>query len=96
MHIGISIRNIRKKRTPKLTQQEFCKLAGITQTYLSQIETGVKTPTIGVLESISKNLGVPLPILFWFGLQEEDIIDGKKKNYRFLKPTIDAMINEFF
>ena len=40
MNIGMAIRNIRKERTPQLNQSEFAKLIGITQTYLSQIETG--------------------------------------------------------
>ena len=65
MNIGITIRNIRKERTPQLNQSEFAKLIGITQTYLSQIETGVKTPKISVLETISKEFEIPQ---LYFGL----------------------------
>lgn len=96
MNIGIAIRNIRKERTPKLNQSEFAKLIGITQTYLSQIETGAKTPNISILETISKEFKIPLPIIFWFGLNEEDIAEHKKESFRFLKPTVDAMINELY
>ena len=96
MSIGISIRNIRKERTPKLNQSEFAKLIGITQSYLSQIETGAKTPNISVLETISKEFEIPLPIIFWLGISEEDIAEHKREYFRFLKPTIDAMINELF
>ena len=96
MNIGIAIRTIRKERTPQLNQSEFAKLIGITQTYLSQIETGSKTPTISVLEKISKEFEIPLPIIFWLGINEEDIAEHKREYFRFLKPTVDAMINEFF
>lgn len=96
MNIGISIRAIRKERVPHLNQSEFANLIGITQTYLSQIETGSKTPTIKVLESISEAFEIPLPIIFWFGLEESDISEYKKEYFRFLKPTVDSMINEFF
>ena len=96
MNIGISIREIRKERTTQLNQSEFAKLIGITQTYLSQIETGVKTPSIEVLETISKNFEIPLPIIFWLGIEEQDVAEHKREYFRFLKPTVDAMINEFF
>lgn len=96
MNVGIAIRNIRKKRTPQLNQAEFSKLIGITQTYLSQIETGAKTPNISVLEKISKEFEIPLPIIFWLGINEEDIAEHKRSSFRFLKRTVDAMINEFF
>jgi len=96
MNVGIAIRNIRKERTPQLNQSEFAKLIGITQTYLSQIETGAKTPNISVLETISKEFEIPLPIIFWLGINEGDIAEHKREYFRFLKPTVDAMINEFF
>ena len=96
MNVGIAIRNIRKERTPQLNQYEFARLIGITQTYLSQIETGAKTPNISILETISKVFEIPLPIIFWLGINEEDITEHKREYFRFLKPTIDAMINELF
>lgn len=80
----------------KITQMEFAKTIGITQTYLSQIEGGVKTPKIIVLEKISKQFDIPLPIIFWMGIEESDIRKSKRKSYNFLKPKVDKMINEFF
>jgi len=96
MNIGISIRSIRKERTPQLNQMEFAKLIGITQPYLSQIEKGKKKPNISVLETISKQFEIPLPILFWLGLEEIDIAEHKREYFNFLKPTVDSMINEFY
>jgi transcriptional regulator with XRE-family HTH domain len=96
MNVGIAIRNIRKERTPQLNQSEFAKLIGITQTYLSQIETGAKTPNISVLETIAKEFEIPLPIIFWMSIEEKDIAEHKRYYFRFLKPTVDAMIDSLF
>lgn len=96
MNIGISIRKIRQQRTPQLNQSEFAKLIGLTQTYLSQIENGRKTPAIGVLERIAKEFEIPLPIIFWYGIEEKDIHESKIEYFRFLKPTIDQMIDSVY
>lgn len=96
MNIGIAIRKIRKNKAPQLNQAQFAKVIGITQTYLSQIETGTKKPTISVLETISKEFEIPLPIIFWLGITENDVSENKRQHFRFLKPTVDAMINEFY
>lgn len=96
MNIGQSIRNIRKERTPQLNQAEFAKLIGITQTYLSQIETGAKTPNISVLETIAKEFEIPLPIIFWLSIEESDVAEHRREYFRFLKPTVDSMIDTFF
>ena len=93
MKIGISIRKIRKERTPHLNQSEFAEYIGITQTYLSQIENNKKTPTVGILENISKKFKIPLPIIFWYSINIEDIEECKKEHFEFLKPTIDSMID---
>ena len=93
MNIGIAIRKIRKEKTPKLNQTEFAKLIGITQTYLSQIETGAKTPSIDVVQNICSKLEIPMAIFFWLGVEESDIRETKRESFRIIKPTIDAMIN---
>ena len=40
------------------TQAVVAGLAGVTEDYLSQIERGLKTPTISLLHQFSKILGV--------------------------------------
>jgi transcriptional regulator with XRE-family HTH domain len=57
-----AIRILRKER--KLTQMELSKLVGISQTYLSQIESGTKFPTISTLQKIATNLNMELSISF--------------------------------
>lgn len=94
MKIGNAIKILRLKES--LLQQEFAERIGITQTYLSQIELGHKKPSMELLENMAKNLKLPLPIMFWFGMELKDIEETKVDAYKMLKPSIDAMIGSLF
>lgn len=53
---GTGVRQLRKRR--KLTQTEVANRVGITATYLSQIETGQRNPTLAVVVGLARALGV--------------------------------------
>jgi DNA-binding XRE family transcriptional regulator len=93
MNLGLSIRKLRKERVPQLTQAEYAATIGISQTYLSQIESNKKKPSTDILEKIAADFEIPLPIIFWYGIEEKDIHESKREYFRFLKPTIDQMID---
>lgn len=92
MNIGKAVREVRKKRFPHVNQQEFARRINITQSYLSQIETGDKIPSVELLEVISNEIGMPLSGIMWFATDESDIDASKIKEFFFLKPSIDAFI----
>lgn len=43
-----------------LSQEELADLAGLHRTYISQIERGLKSPSLRSLEQIANGLGVTL------------------------------------
>lgn len=90
MNIGQSVKKLRKERD--LRQGQLAESIGITQTYLSQIESGKKTANTSVLVKISEYFEIPLPIIFWFAIEEKDVAKSKQAAFRTLKPTIDQMI----
>jgi len=94
MNLGIVIKDIRKRRGQ--TQQEFASSCGITQTYLSQIENNGREPNLATLKDISTSLEVPLPILFYLSLNEDDISPEKRKAFEIISPSVKSLINEFF
>ncbi|MBF0693421.1 MAG: helix-turn-helix transcriptional regulator [Flavobacterium sp.] len=94
MNLGLVIKNIRKQRGQ--TQQEFASSCGITQTYLSQIESNSKEPNLSTLKEISGNLQIPLPILFYLSLNEDDITPEKRQAFEIINPSVKSLINEFF
>ena len=93
MTIGQSIKLIRKTRA-KQNQSDFAKAVDIGQAYLSGVENDKKTPSTDLLNRISKHVGIPTPVLFWYGIEESDIHEDKLEAYRILKPVINSMINE--
>lgn len=94
MNLGINIRNIRKRRGQ--TQKEFASLCGISQAYLSKIEGNIKEPNLSTLRTISEKLEIPLPILFFLSLTEEDIDEQKRDAFKIIGPSINSLVNEFF
>ena len=52
-------RNLRMLRAEKQWTQEFVAFeAGLTQTYISELERGARNPSIGVLEKLATVFGV--------------------------------------
>ncbi len=92
MKIGKAIRKIRQDAG--FRQRGFANMIGISQSYLSQIENGYKLPSTDLLQVIAEFARVPLPILFWFAIEIEDVSEAKQYNYHILKPVIDSMINQ--
>jgi len=94
MNIGIALLKARKDKG--FRQTEVAKRTKLSQTYLSQIENGSKIPSIEVIEKLSKEYGIPFPIMMWFSLTENDIKKDKLLVYRAIKPTMDNMIDSLF
>ena len=95
MHIGEVIKRSRKRIIPKITQAEFAKKVGITTWYLSRIESGHVDPSKYVLDKIAEALDVPLALLVWYTADEKNIPKEKIEAFRLMKPSVDALINEF-
>lgn len=94
MDLGSIIKKLRKQKG--LTQTEFASLCGITQTYLSQIEGNLKEPNLSTLKTISENISIPLPILFFLSMTEDDVQPNKRRAFEIIRPSVKSLINEFF
>ncbi len=55
--VGTAIRDERRKA--RLTQETLAHEAGISTTYLGQIERGLRAPTVTVLAAIADALALP-------------------------------------
>lgn len=95
MNYGLIIRKLRIEKYNE-NQVDFSKRIGITQSYLSSVENGNKKPSIDLLETISLLTNLPLPIMFWQSLTDENIPVGKRDVFNQLKPIIDDLIMSFF
>lgn len=94
MDLGNTIKNIRKQKG--LNQGQFATVCSITQTYLSQIENNQKEPNLSVLKTIAEKLSVPLPILFFQSLTEDDVQPDKREIFKVIRPSVKKIIDEIF
>lgn len=93
MDIGKTIRELRKKKG--LKQNQLAEKAQLTQAYLSKIESNSKEPTIGSLKSIADSLNVPLPILFFHSMTDEDVEPHKREAFKIILPSLKGMVESF-
>lgn len=77
MNIGSTIRAIRKRKN--ITIAQICEDTGLSQGFLSQVETNKTSPSIATLESIANALKVPLAYLL---LKEEERMKIVRKEAR--------------
>lgn len=92
MDLGSTLRNARIKRG---LRQRICAIQlGVSSTYLSLVERGRKKPSMGLIEDMCKLYLIPVPILFWFTIQEKDIIPINRRRFRLIKPDIDQLMNK--
>lgn len=96
MNIGNTIKEVRKEKG--ISQGELAKLCEISQTSLSQIETGAKSPSKNTLEKICRHLEVSEALIYVLSLEEEDIPENKKDIYKTIYPSVrnllDAIIRD--
>jgi transcriptional regulator with XRE-family HTH domain len=86
MQIGLAIKSIRKKLSIK--QNELADKCGISQTSLSQIETGIKRPSDKTIKKLCVALEIPESILYILAMQQADVPDNKKDIYNLVFPSI--------
>jgi len=94
MRIGEAIRKIRKIKGIK--QRDLAMMCEISQTYLSQIENNKKTPSIDILDKIGLKLGIPIPVILFLSINEQDIAHEKRDLFNMINPSIEKFISEIF
>jgi len=90
MKLGIIISSFRKEKG--LKQGQLARELGISQTYLSQIERDKKEPNLSLLKKIAKQLNIPLPIIFFFSLEAEDLPENKRNIFNKIFPKAKNLI----
>jgi XRE family transcriptional regulator, regulator of sulfur utilization len=94
MNLGHIIKQLRKQQG--LKQNTFAQLCNLSPAYLSQIENNQKDPNLSILKDISIKLSIPLPILFFMALDDNDIPEKKQAAFKLIKPLVNNLISDFF
>ena len=93
MNLGHTIKEQRINKG--FNQKAFARLCNISQTYLSQLENNKREPNLSTLKVIGKELNVPLPILFFLSIDEEEIQNATKREiFKELAEPVKALIDD--
>lgn len=86
MNIGNAIKQVRIYYG--LSQVELSSKTGISQTSISQIESGVKNPSKRSIKAICDALEIPEAILYVIGMEDLDVPATRKHIYDQLYPAM--------
>jgi transcriptional regulator with XRE-family HTH domain len=89
MNIGSAIKSIRKKLS--ITQYELADKCDLSQTSLSQIETGIKRPSQRTISKVCAVLDIPESIIYIVAMQESDVPASKRGVYELVYPSIKSL-----
>jgi XRE family transcriptional regulator, regulator of sulfur utilization len=92
MNLGQSIKIIRNQLG--LSQEELSRRTGISQTSISHIENGVKSPTKRTLKKICEVLEVPEAVIYIMAMEDSDVPESRKKMFNSLYPSIKELAIE--
>lgn len=68
-HFGLTLKKLRTAK--KISQEEFALNIGLHRTYISQLERGLKSPSLRTITKICKELNVSL-VQFMYHLEQRD------------------------
>lgn len=86
MHLGLAIKQVRNQMG--LSQEDLSSRTSISQTSISQIENGIKSPSKKTLNKICEVLEIPVAVLYIIGIQDSDVPPSRKKMFDALYPKI--------
>ena len=92
MNIGAAIRKSRIRQG--MTQQELCKRMGLTQSFMSQIESGKRETTTKQLKKVALILDTPLELIMFMSMDRDQVIPENRKFYDIVKPIMNDWIEQ--
>jgi len=90
MNIGIAIKQLRKKH--QLSQVELAEQSGLTQTALSQIESGARRPSPESLKRLTDFFKVPEIVIYLLATEMQDVPEDKKDMFEKVFPNVRNML----
>jgi transcriptional regulator with XRE-family HTH domain len=90
MNIGRTIAVLRKDKD--LNQIEFARAVGISQTSLSQIESGKKQPSKTNLKRICQELNISELHLYLLSFDESDVPIHKRELFKQLEEPLKKLV----
>ena len=91
MELGLQLKSIRKIKG--YTQKQVCDEVGMSQTYLSHVETGKVNVSSSLLNFMCWFYKVPPQFVYWKTLKDTDVPLRKRKQFKQLNPVMLSLID---
>lgn len=82
--VGQTIRKLREER--HLSLKELAMRAGLTQSFLSQVERNLTSPSVASLRKVAQAFGIPLAALFQGPVTPEDRVVRRNERRQLVHP----------
>ncbi len=82
--VGQTIRRLREER--HLSLKELAARAGLTQSFLSQVERNLTSPSVASLRKVAQAFGIPLAALFQGPVTPEDRVVRRNERRQLVHP----------
>lgn len=92
MNIGRALKEIRKEKG--LSQRQLSEGTGISQTAISQFESGKRDPHKTTVNTILTFLNVPVAYVVLLSIDDVDVNQEKKEAYKTIYPAVKDLIME--
>lgn len=83
--VGVTIRRLREER--QLSLRDLAARAGLTQSFLSQVERGLTSPSVASLRKVAQAFGIPLAALFQGPAAPEDRVVRRDQRRTLVHPN---------
>lgn len=93
-NLGKILKKLRHLR--KLSQFNLAEKCGIAHYLYNSIENNKGNPTVETLEKIAKGLEIPIGVIFWLGIDEENAPKNKKYEFLITKEKVDIIFNNLY
>jgi len=92
MNIGITIKQLRMKRN--VLQQGLAEKVGVSQSYLSLVEKGLREPGLDLVVKIANFLKVPQQLIFLMSCKNNTALKAFEKPIRNITLALDEILRK--
>jgi len=94
MSVGKTIKMLRQLKG--VDQSTIASDAGISTSYLSQIENDLKNPTLDIVQKIADTLEVDMVVLFVLSKKLDDVPEPKRELFKKLREMAQSELFTLF
>lgn len=94
MDIGNAIKEARKLKG--VSQKELIEKLEISQTHMSLVENNQVETSLKLIKSVSSALNIPVALIFFYSISENDVAPEKRGVFNMMKPMLDSIVGWFF